>query len=113
MLRLLCGAVVLLAACAGGDNIPSQRELGPIAECHVQAPTACPAPPVTYEDVAATFSVPGGPWPLLTYEDTVDWQDVIRGYLLDCSMPPPDSGVTLSDEDRLAILTWIRCGGIE
>jgi len=39
-----------------------------------------------------------------------DWADVILPDLIDCTMPPADGGVSLAPEDRLAILTWIRCG---
>ena len=35
---------------------------------------------------------------------------VVRAMLLDCSMPPPDAGVTMPDEERVAILTWLLCG---
>jgi hypothetical protein len=54
--------------------------------------------------------VPEGPWPLTTYEHVADWQDVVRTDLLDCSMPPPDAGVPITIDERIAILTWIRCG---
>jgi hypothetical protein len=57
--------------------------------------------------------VPGGPWPLDTYEDVADWKDTIRDDVLDCSMPPPGGGVSLSNADRLAILSWVRCGGVK
>ena len=52
----------------------------------------------------------GGPWPLMQYSHVADWFDVVRAMLLDCSMPPPDAGVTMPDEERVAILTWLLCG---
>ncbi len=87
--------------------------------CTVTAPTVCPDPAPHYPDVQPIIQrtcVPchngsvGGPWPLLQYSHVADWQDVIRAFVLDCSMPPPDAGVPISDEERTAILTWILCG---
>lgn len=85
----------------------------------VTAPTTCPTPMPRYADVAPIFQnncvtchagKPNGPWPLTDYQHVSDWRDDIRSDLLTCSMPPPESGMTLSVDDRLAILTWIRCG---
>jgi hypothetical protein len=87
--------------------------------CTVSAPTACPDPPPHYRDVQPIFQsrcvdchngMIGGPWPLLQYSHVADWQDVVRAHLLACTMPPPDSGVPMTDEERRAILTWILCG---
>lgn len=87
--------------------------------CMVQAPTSCPSPAPTYEDVTPIFEARciichsgaiDGPWPLTAYEHVADWQDAIRAELLDCSMPPPDAGVPITKDERLAILNWIRCG---
>jgi hypothetical protein len=33
--------------------------------------------------------------------------------MLACTMPPPDAGVPMSDEERESILIWIRCGFLE
>jgi hypothetical protein len=86
--------------------------------CGVMAPTACPDPPVRYPDVEPIFRTRcvichnnnvDGPWALTDYQDIADWQDIIRGDLIDCSMPPLDGGVTMSRDERMAILTWIRC----
>jgi hypothetical protein len=52
----------------------------------------------------------GGPWPLTAYNHVADWQDVIRADMLTCAMPPPDAGVPMGSDERVAILTWIRCG---
>jgi hypothetical protein len=38
------------------------------------------------------------------------WADVVRADLIDCSMPPGEGGVAMADEERLAVLVWIRCG---
>jgi len=89
-------------------------------ECFVTAPTSCPEPPVRYVDVAPVFQqhcvtschsgIADGPWPLTDYEHAADWWDIIRATMLNCSMPPIDAGSTITLEERLAILTWLRCG---
>jgi uncharacterized membrane protein len=88
--------------------------------CSVSAPTACPDPSPHYADVAPIINqrcvepchsgLPEGPWPLTDYEHVADWADVVRTDLIGCLMPPADGGVSMADEERLAILTWIRCG---
>ena len=87
--------------------------------CSVPASITCPDPAPHYADVAPIFNQqcgtchndsPGAPWSLMNYGHVSDWQDTIWADLRDCSMPPPDGGVTLTPEERLAILTWIRCG---
>jgi hypothetical protein len=87
--------------------------------CNVQAPTACPEPAPRYADVAPVFTqrcvvchspMWTGPWPLDEYGHLADWQSDIRSHLLDCTMPPPDAGIPLPEEESLLILTWLRCG---
>ncbi|MNC95745.1 hypothetical protein D3C83_129360 [compost metagenome] len=51
-----------------------------------------------------------GEWPLSTRSHLIDWRFDIRTRMLDCSMPPPDSGVTMTTEERELLLDWIRCG---
>jgi hypothetical protein len=120
------GALVIVAAIAAAacnDRAPNLggTDGGTDAEpvCEVPAPTACPEPPVRYSDVSSIFTqrcVPchygavNGPWPLLTYSHAADWYDLIRSYMLDCSMPPPGSGITMTVDERVALLTWILCG---
>ena len=98
---------------------PTPVDGGPPIMCSVQAPTACPEPAPHYGDVEPIFQARcvichnptwSGPWPLDSYRHVTDWQDTIRSNLLDCTMPPPEAGVPMSNEERLAILTWIRCG---
>jgi len=109
-------SVLMAAACSteASDNKPT-----PPPACSATAPTQCPTPPPSYADVAPVFerrcaSCHNGsadaPWPLDTYDHVADWASVIRDELLRCSMPPPDSGVTMSSEERELILTWIYCG---
>jgi len=110
-------ALLLAASCSdagkGRDSMPR--------ECHAERVTECPEPAPVFADVAPIFrnvcaschALPGGPWPLEDHTDIADWQDVIRDDLLTCAMPPPDAGVSLRDQDRQLILTWIRCGSPE
>jgi hypothetical protein len=122
-----CLAVVGLAFAACDKSPPVTNVDGGVTDdaqyaCTVQAPTTCPDPPPHYPDIQPIIQracvpchqgLPGGNWPLLQYSHVADWQDVIRAMVLDCSMPPPDAGVPISDEERVAILTWIRCGYLE
>jgi hypothetical protein len=87
--------------------------------CTIQAPTVCPDPTPHWPDVQPIFArrcvmchngMIGGPWPLMQYSHVADWFDVVRAMLLDCSMPPPDAGVYMPDEERTTILTWLLCG---
>ena len=86
--------------------------------CSVQAPTACAEPAPAYADVAPIFeqncvvchSGQAGNWPLSTYSHVASWADEIRGVLLQCAMPPPDSGLRIEDAERDLLLAWIRCG---
>jgi uncharacterized membrane protein len=112
--RTLCGAMapIVLGACASQDPAPK-----PFV-CNVTAPTECPDPMPRYADVEPIIArrcvtchsdTSTGPWPLTTYQDVVDWWDVIRGEVLRCSMPPPDSGQSLTSGESQLILEWIRC----
>jgi hypothetical protein len=84
----------------------------------VVAPTSCPDPTLSYETVEPIISarcVPchdgrGEQWALTEYGDVADWYDSIRTMLLDCTMPPQDSGVAMPKSEREHILNWIRCG---
>jgi hypothetical protein len=107
-----------LARDAGNDaTSPADATAEPIV-CSVQAPTSCPSPAPRFADVTPIFmrrcaschaSNWTGPWPLDTYGHIADWQDTIRSHLLDCSMPPPEAGIPMTNDERLTILTWIRC----
>ncbi|MES1173132.1 MAG: cytochrome c [Myxococcales bacterium] len=119
--RAALALLVLSPACESSEPVQATA-VTPLPECTVRAPTSCPEPVVRYADVAGIFrdkcvschyGAAGGPWPLTTYDDAADWKDTVRDDVLDCSMPPADSGVTLSDAERLAILSWVRCGGVE
>jgi hypothetical protein len=107
------------AASDGANDATNEAAHQMTVPCTVRAPTACPEPPPRYADVLPIFEqrciichsgAPNGPWPLDGYEHIADWQDNIRSDMLDCSMPPFDAGVPITLEERMAILTWIRCG---
>jgi uncharacterized membrane protein len=93
-------------------------EAGEPFVCDVQLPTSCPAPAPTYADVAPIIAqrcavchgqVQTGNWPLDTYSHVASWREEIRTELVNCTMPPRDSGLSIPDEERMTILTWIRC----
>lgn len=88
-------------------------------ECNVEAPTSCPDPPPRYADVEPIFQercvgchdgAEDGPWPLTSYSHAADWHDIIRAAMLDCTMPPPESGMTMTTAERETLLNWLRCG---
>ncbi|MFL5305871.1 MAG: hypothetical protein ACJ8F1_11690 [Polyangia bacterium] len=122
---VLAALVFASAACTTSDE--SSRGTvdggGQPLVCSVAAPTSCPEPAPRYADVAGILNqrcampchsgVPSGPWPLTDYEHVADWADAVRADLLDCSMPPADGGVSITTDDRTAVLTWIRCGSPE
>ena len=118
---LLLAAGVDCGGGAAGDPTADAGSGADAVSCTATAPTACPTPAPRYADVKTLIQQncagpchsgadPAGPWPLTNYEHVADWADIVRADLLDCTMPPADGGVTLAPEDRLAILTWLRCG---
>jgi hypothetical protein len=118
---ILVGAAVVAGCGVGGAQNPDAAGGGGPLTCAVTAPTSCPTPAPRYMDVQPIIQQncaspchsgtdPAGPWPLTSYEHVADWADIVSADLLDCTMPPADGGVSLSAEDRQAILTWIRCG---
>jgi hypothetical protein len=106
--------VIATSSCKGEEDPPAA------VECVVVAPTECTDPELRYADVQPIFQqrcvegchngMPNGPWPLTDYDHIADWWDVVRDEVKSCAMPPPDSGRTMTNEERDAILLWIRCG---
>ena len=87
--------------------------------CNVVAPTECLEPAPRYADVAPIllsrcvichYGAFNGPWPLSDYQHVADWRDFVRDEILNCSMPPLEGGVVMSNSERKRILEWIRCG---
>jgi hypothetical protein len=98
-----------------------------VVGCVTEAPTACPNPPVKYGDVKDIFQARcvsvchngmtpdpnhnNDPiWALSEYSHVFDWRATIRDELFRCSMPPLDAGVSMTGDERRAILEFIRCG---
>jgi cytochrome c5 len=114
--------VVGFLACSCGSVTTSvvTRDAGAPLVCPLDAPKTCTAPAPTFAGVtpilnracAACHSSTdgGGPWPLTNYEDVSAWQAIVRYDLVNCTMPPLDGGITISSEDRAALLNWLDCG---
>jgi hypothetical protein len=117
------GASDLACVKSEAANLDSAATDAAARVCSVEAPTSCPDPSPHYGDVAPIINqrcvepchsgLPGGPWPLTDYAHVADWADVVRDDLILCLMPPADGGISMSEEEKLAILTWIRCGSLE
>jgi cytochrome c5 len=110
----------LCAVAAGCDDGAMARPAVPSA-CPAPRSTVCPADAPSFATTVVPIldaacngchdaALPDAPWPLHDYGDVQAWRDLITPDLLDCSMPPPDSGTTLSEVDRQQLLTWITCG---
>lgn len=112
-------SLVALFACTPGDHTDAgpEKHLPPVV-CDVEAPTECPDPPVRYSDIEPIVEQrcvvchDGVPpeWPLTSYRHVADWNVEIRTEMLRCTMPPRDSDVRMTTEERESILTWILCG---
>jgi len=122
-LHLLVGLVLLTGCVAcSSERGDTQTSLEQQIEqrCAVDPPTKCPESPPVYADVAPlidrtcnschTPDDPEGPWPLVSYSHIVAWGSLVRDELLQCTMPPLDDDVDFSPEDRLLLMTWVRCG---
>jgi hypothetical protein len=90
----------------------------PLESCISDPPTVCPDPAPHYPDVAPIFAARcvschnggDGQWPLSEYQHVADWSGEIRGQLIACTMPPAEARVPITRDERMLILTWIRCG---
>ena len=92
----------------------------PPPKCETSAPTTCTQPDLTYTaDIKPMVGElclgchkgePDGPWSLGGYEHVANWHDLLRGAMLQCTMPPADSGLTMTTEQRQTMLEWLRCG---
>ena len=100
---------------AGADDANASMPAG----CPLTPPTACPSDDIPrYADVQPIFAErcvtchdgQHGQWPLSDYQHIADWFGEVRAQMVSCTMPPADSGLTMPAAERMAILTWIRCG---
>lgn len=133
MRSLILTLVVFTAACGERSNpadggIDAGEDAGVDAgkledggtdPCGLLPPANCSGPVPTYSELAPLIvlrceschsGMVGGPWPLKTYQHLSDWQDAVRSEILNCRMPPVDSGVPITYEERQKIFTWVRCG---
>jgi len=87
--------------------------------CGVEAPTSCTNAALRFQDVQPILSqrcqachsaAAGISWPLEQYSHVKDWADDVRTDLVNCTMPPPDAGIVMTLEERMTVLTWLRCG---
>lgn len=87
--------------------------------CNVIAPTRCPSPAPTWDDVQPIFiarcagchtGAMDEPWSLSDYSHVASWALEVRGQLISCNMPPMPEENPLDDDERLLILEWIFCG---
>lgn len=120
-------AVALLVACSGpGDLIDAgvdpgsdaaTADAGPFV-CTVVAPTSCTDPDLRYSDVEPIVEDKCQPchdgtqqqWPLTTYNHLADWFDLVPPEVANCRMPPEPLQRSISDEERVILLTWFACG---
>ena len=101
-----------------GDDAGATEDAGAAVACEAMTPSECPDPALNYASVAPIFqarcvSCHDGKmeqWPLDSYQNVADWFDAVRSLVQECEMPPPESGVTMTTEERNLILAWIRCG---
>lgn len=103
----------------GGASDGGDRDDAAAAECSVESPSSCVEPKPAYADVQGIFEQrcvvchsgqAGGPWPLTSYGPIADWQVEIRTHVSRCTMPPPEAGIVMTDDERSKILMWLRCG---
>ena len=127
---LLVGLVVVgLWGCESDGNGGDGDGDGDMT-CDVTAPTACPDSMPTYDDVKPIFEekcivchkddtansqcpMPGICWSLEDRTHITDWTPQVRAAMLNCSMPLPGSGVTMTTTEREEILAWLFCGAPE
>jgi hypothetical protein len=99
----------------------ARAEAAAPVKCDAVAPTECPTPSPVYSDVVPVIEQYclschdglGDQWPLTSYSHVVSWTEEIRGMMLNCSMPPPESGIEMPIEERQRVLEWLRCDSQE
>ncbi len=120
-LLLLLAPACLLACPAPPEPEPADAGVdGGVFVCDVVPPATCMEPAPHFADISPVLQQrcvtchhgndPLGPWPMKTYEEVADWQDTVRSEVANCTMPPPDAGLYVSNEERVLLLNFIRCG---
>jgi uncharacterized membrane protein len=119
MRRLVPLAALVLFGCPQLPRPDGGSGDGGVGEvCMVTAPTACTQTQLGWAQIEpiivahCTICHDGSQpqWPLRTYSDVADWADIVRGDVVGCTMPPPESGSAMTNAERLLILEWIKCG---
>ena len=119
MRALIATALLLcLGACSDDASGTDGGDVDANVECTVTAPTECPDPSPTYDDVEPILAERcvichdglQGQWPLTTYTHVADWNAEVRAMVGSCTMPPPEEAIPMTDQEREAILTWLVCG---
>ncbi len=93
----------------------------PLSACPQDAPASCPSSVPSYSatiapilsakcEVCHQYGGPGDPYPLGMWSDVHSTADDMQAQILSCRMPIPDAGVTLTDSERVTLLTWLVCG---
>jgi hypothetical protein len=114
---LVPGLWLLVLTSCGGEKIVGPQQSA-VFICHdVDAGASCAGenygtikPIIDRACVPCHFDsdAPDASWPLTTYDDVREWDDQIRIDVLNCSMPPRDAGVTMTDNERARVVNWIR-----
>jgi len=119
--RTVCLATVLaLCACGSSSNAPPEGS--PYSCPAVDASATCAVDGssfvATIQPILAKSCLPachdGSPdaaWPLTDYDDVQAWTTFVAKDILQCTMPPPQSGYPIKQSDRQAIMDWISCNG--
>ncbi len=111
--------VLCLAACGPSNAVldagppdagPSMCALLTAPDCTQPVPTYSELTPILKSSCIVCHDGAHGVWPLTSYTHLSDWEDTVRSEVLNCRMPPLDSGVPITYEERKAIFTWVRCG---
>jgi hypothetical protein len=115
------GAVVDTATDAAEDAQVDTEVDAEVVTCLPPRSTVCVSPAPSFAaDVVPILdarcngchdpALPAGPWPLHDYQDVVDWRGVVVESLLNCTMPPPEAGPPLPEDERQRLFAWVACG---
>jgi uncharacterized membrane protein len=120
--RFCLVTLLVLAACSAPQPPRPDGGIdgGPSA-CDVVLPTECSdagaaldyshvKPALDTHCANCHYGALGGPWPLKTYNDVVDWAQIVRDSIANCTMPPEDGGTNMTKAEKQQLLDWLRCG---
>jgi len=119
-LRFLASLLALAAVgCGNSKPVEELVQCGPIT-----ASTTCPSPAPTFAQIQPIVEKSCVPchdgtmkdvvtgedvWPLTTYDDVAEWGSIVKNSILECTMPPADGAVPITDAERSAIVQWVLC----